>query len=165
MWKTTPGLVQLVLFQRENEKFKEKTPSASPLGLPGLGTFLGKGSPKEVAAGKLKGTCGMAKPAAPGGFQVAVFGFGVLFGCAVCAPGSPGWIWREQGRDGVRSQEPLWKGEHPGDGAGPAVMQLLLFFRKFSLCSPPLEPQPGGSLLHECVPEGKGMAAVGTFPL
>lgn len=101
------------------------------MGLPGVGIFLARifwGSLKEVAAGKQKGNCGMAKPAAPGGFQAgsaAGFGFGTLSGCAVCAPGSPGWIWREQGRDGVRSQEPLGRGACSGDGAGPAVMQLL----------------------------------------
>lgn len=73
----TLGLVWLVLFQRENNKFTEKTPSASLLGLPGVGAFPGRtfwGSPKEVAAGKQKESCGMVKPAAPGMAQLLGLG-------------------------------------------------------------------------------------------
>lgn len=77
----------------------------------------------------------MVKPAAPGRFQAgsaAGFGLGISFGCAVCAPGFPIWIWREPRKDGARSEEPLGspgKGNMPG-GAGSAVMQLLFVLQE-----------------------------------
>lgn len=84
--------------------------------------------------------------------QLLDFGLGIWFGCAVCAPGFPVWIWRELERDGVRSE----RGEYArwellalcSSGVSSSPFASLLEFL--------WSPGTGGSLLHHVHSQREG---------